>query len=111
MAALAVFAIAAMALLHLSGENARAASIAREHAFASLVAENLMVEAVVLRDAAVSGAGRTQMDGRDWDWTRAILPSGEPGMLRVTVSVSPAGERRAAATLIGFRTGEPGAGE
>lgn len=108
MAALAVFSIAALALLHLAAENTRAAGAAREHAFASLVAENLMVEAVAMPQSVAPGVshGAEQMDGREWDWTRTVLDAGEPGLWRIDVEVRAAGQERAAAVLTGFRGGE-----
>ncbi len=108
MAALAVFSIAALALLHLSAENARAASLAREHAFASLIAENLMVEAAAAPDLDFSRAasGDAVMDGRDWEWRRTVRPSGEPGMVRVDVEVRLKDSDFVSAALTGFRTGE-----
>jgi general secretion pathway protein I len=108
MAALAVFSIAALALLHLAAENVRAAGAAREHTFASLVAENLMVEAVALPQTVTLGVshGAESMDRRDWDWTRTVQASGEPGLWRIDVEVRAAGERRVSAALTGFRSGE-----
>jgi len=107
MAALAVFSIAALALLHLSAENARAAGLTREHAFAALIAENLMVEAVAQPELVTQGiaTGSEQMDGREWDWTRTVLDSGEPGMFRIDVQVRVAGESHVSAALTGFRSG------
>ena len=108
MAALAVFSIAALAMLHLAAENVRAAGAAREHTFAGLLAENLMVEAIALPEAATPGVshGTDRMDGRDWDWTRIVRPGGEPGLWRVDVEVRAAGEKHVRATLTGFRSGQ-----
>lgn len=107
LAALAVFSIAAMAMLHLAGQNARAASVAREHAFAGVVAENAMVEAMADPAGLAAGTltGEAEMDGRRWAWTRDVTRTSEPGMLRIDVAVRAEGEDFVSASLTGFRAG------
>ncbi len=71
--ALAVFSLAAMALLNLSGENTRSASRVETRTLGGVVAENLAVEAMV-QPAIGEGedAGETPLAGRPWRWTRTV---------------------------------------
>lgn len=104
MAALAVFAIAGISLMHVSAENARAATRLQEVTFARIVAENVMIETAMAQTEAASGAeeGEVNMAGVDWTWRREILPTGNPALRRVEVTVSLAGTDRQAAVLSGF---------
>ena len=102
--ALAVFSLAALALLNLTGENMRSAVRAETRTFGGVVAENLAVEAVIARDPPSQGTrgGQVQLAGRDWRWTRTVTATADPGILRIDVSVSDGGEH--AADLAVFRS-------
>ena len=66
--AMAVFALAAMALLNLSGENTRSAARVEDRTLGGVVAENVAVESAIapqLPDG--SSDGRVTLAGRDWD--------------------------------------------
>lgn len=98
--ALAVFGLAAMALLNLSGESTRSAARVETRTLGAVVAENLAVEAAT---APLIGAGTTsgQVDlaGRRWRWTQTVVPTDVGGMLRIDIRVSDAEGQAAERTL------------
>lgn len=86
--ALAVFSLAAMALLNLSGENTRSAARVETRTLGGVVAENLAVEAMIdprLDEGRTSGA--VPLAGRLWRWSRSVQ-SVEAGLLRIDIRVS-----------------------
>ena len=86
--ALAVFSLAALALLNLAGENTRSAARVETRTLGGVVAENLAVEAMIAPQMAEGEiAGRTQLAGRDWRWTRSVVPTDDPDLLRVEIRV------------------------
>lgn len=89
--ALAVFSLAAMALLNLSGENTRSAARVEDRTLGGVVAENLAVEAAIAsRLEAGESSGEATLAGRPWRWTRTVAPTEHPGLLRVDIRVSTA---------------------
>ena len=85
--ALAVFSLAAMALLNLSGENARSAARVETRTLGGLVAENLAVEAMIAPGIAEGEtSGVVPLAGRQWRWTR-LVTGVEAGMLRIDIAV------------------------
>ncbi|HYC98941.1 type II secretion system minor pseudopilin GspI [Brevundimonas sp.] len=86
--ALAVFSLAAMALLNLSGENTRSAARVETRTLGGVVAENLAVEAMIdprLAEGLTNGA--VPLAGRQWRWSRSVQGV-EAGMLRIDIRVS-----------------------
>ena len=101
--ALAVFSLAAMALLNLSGENTRSAVRVETRTLGGVVAENLAVEALValhLREGETSG--QVTLAGRSWDWTQVVAATDDPDIRRIEVRVTDGAEQAADRTL--FRT-------
>ena len=96
--ALAVFGLAALALLNLTGENTRSAARVEARTWAGIVADNLAVEAT-LTPALTDGAaeGTTPLAGRNWRWTRTVVSTAVGDIQRVDIRVSdddgPAAER------------------
>lgn len=87
--AMAVFGLSAMALLNLAGENTRSAARVESRTLGGVVADNLVVEAVIapsLSDGVSNG--RTNLAGRDWSWTRTVAPTDVADIQRVEVRVS-----------------------
>lgn len=87
--ALAVFSLAALALLNLAGENTRSAARVETRTLGGIVADNVAVEAVVasaLGDGVSSG--RVSLAGRDWRWTRTVSPTDAEDIQRVEVRVA-----------------------
>lgn len=86
--ALAVFSLAAMALLNLSGENTRSAARVETRTLGGVVAENVAVEAAVAMQLPEGEtSGRTELAGRAWRWTRTVLATDDPDILRIEVRV------------------------
>lgn len=85
--ALAVFSLAAMALLNLSGENTRSAARVETRTLGGLVAENLAVEAMITPQIAEGEtSGAVPLAGRQWRWTRSVQGV-EAGLLRIDIRV------------------------
>ena len=87
--AMAVFGLSAMALLNLAGENTRSAARVESRTLGGVVADNLVVEAVIapsLSDGVSNG--RTNLAGRDWSWTRTVAPTDVADIQRVEIRVS-----------------------
>ena len=100
--ALVVFSLAALALLKLSGENARAAADVETRTVAAIVADNLAVQALTSVDPPAEGetAGTASMAGRDWRWRRIVTATPDPDMLRIEVKVSEDGVWTAAEAIL-----------
>jgi general secretion pathway protein I len=103
--ALAVFSLAALALLNLAGENTRSAARVETRTLGGVVAENLAVEAMIAPQMAEGQtSGEAPLAGRSWRWTRIVAPTDDPDLLRIDIHVD-AGEGRAAdRTLFRSRT-------
>ena len=98
--ALAVFGLAAMALLNLSGENTRSAARVETRTLGGVVAENLAVEAATLPAIGEgSASGQIEMAGRRWRWTRAVTATEVAGLFRGDVRVSDAEGKAAERTI------------
>lgn len=103
--ALAVFSLAVMALLNLTGENLRTAGALEQRLLAQVVAENRAVEALTApTPPALGGAnGEEPAGGRTWRWRRDVAPTADPDILRVVVTVAPEDSDRIAAEVVVFR--------
>ena len=86
--ALVVFALAAMALLNLSGEGVRSAARVETRTLGGVVAENLAVEAMTAQSLPTGQtAGQVQMAGQAWRWRRTVSGTAVPGMGRIDIAV------------------------
>jgi general secretion pathway protein I len=89
MVALAVFSLAAMALLNLSGENIRSAARIEDRTLGGVVADNLAVETVLSRGLETGDSqGQVRLAERIWRWSRKVEPTDHPGLLRVEIRVA-----------------------
>lgn len=97
--ALAIFGLAVLGLLNLAGENTRTALVIEERVLASVVADNRAVEAMIATPQELGAAtvGVDDAGGARWRWTRDIVPTDTPGILRVDITVMPQHEDRVAA--------------
>jgi general secretion pathway protein I len=88
--ALAVFALTALALLNLGGENTRSAARAETRTLGGIVAENLAVEAMTAQPVPAPGDsnGTEALAGRDWRWARSVTATDDPEILRIDIRVS-----------------------
>lgn len=104
--ALAVFSLAAVALLNLAGESTRTAASLEERVLAGVVADNRAVEAVATETPPAPGLseGVDHLADRDWRWTRQIIGTADPDILRVEVRVSPPDGSITLAEVIAFRS-------
>lgn len=107
MVALAIFGMAVVGLLNLSGESARTAMVLEERALAAVVAENQAIEATLAPASAIRAPanGQVMLGGRSWEWQRQSLPAGAAGLLRIEVR-SAAGQMQEVASLSMLRSAE-----
>jgi general secretion pathway protein I len=102
--ALAIFSLAALALLRLQGGTLASTSRLQSGIVAGIVARNIVVEAIT--DAAPPTLGRTSGTeanaGRQWRWTRVVGRTAEARLHQITVTVADESGRQAA-TLTAFR--------
>ena len=104
--ALAIFSLAALALLRLEGATVSTTALLQEQALAQTVARNLAVE--VLTDPRPPAYGATRGEavnaGRKWLWIRVVGRSPEPRIQQIRIEVrSDRGPEAANLTL--FRRG------
>jgi len=102
--ALAIFSLAALALLRLGGATAANGARLTDQALAQMVARNLSVE--VLTDPAppsfgTSGGVLTNA-GREWRWTRIVERSPEARLQLIIIRVAGT-QGPGSATLVVFR--------
>lgn len=98
--ALAVFGLAAAALLSLSAENTRLSGHLQTRAVAGIVAENLAVEAVTARAVPPDGEGLVVMAGRNWRWSRVSQGVADGALLRIDITVAEDGAREGAGAAV-----------
>jgi general secretion pathway protein I len=93
MVALAVFSLAAMALVRLESATIRGAAILDETVVGQMVARNIAISAVT--DPQAPALGRTTgvevNGGRSWKWTRIVSGTGDVRVVRIDVAVTNAG--------------------
>lgn len=106
--ALAIFSLAALALLRLEGATVAQTGRLGDQAVAQIVARNLAVEALTdpVPPAFGQAGGSVVNGGRNWVWTRVTGRSPQPRIQQISISVSGA-DGRGRASLIIFRRGAP----
>lgn len=103
--ALAVFSLAALALLNLSGENTRSAARVETRTLGGIVAENRAVETMIAPSIAEGTTnGQTPLAGRPWRWTQTVTGTAEPDLLRVHITVRDSEGQAAERTVFRTRT-------
>lgn len=95
MVALAVFSLAALALIRLEGATIRSTALLGDTTLAQMVARNVAVEAITAASPPALGqaAGVEQNGGRAWRWVRVVRRAGDSDVLRIDVSVLDSGGR------------------
>jgi general secretion pathway protein I len=87
--ALAIFSLAALALLRLEGATVANTARLQEQAIAQIVARNIAVE--TLTDPVPPAFGRESGEavnaGRSWTWTRVTARSPEPRIQQIEIRV------------------------
>ncbi|SDA28778.1 general secretion pathway protein I [Sphingomonas sp. NFR15] len=106
MVALAVFALAALALIRLEGATIRGAGILDTTLTGQIVARNVAIEAVTDAKPPALGIanGVEQNGGRAWNWTRTVAATGDARILRIDVTVTDR-DGRSAGRLTMIRSG------
>jgi general secretion pathway protein I len=106
--ALAVFSLAALALLRLSGASATNSARLGDQAMAAIVARNLAVE--LLSDPGPPPLGMQSGElvngNRRWVWTRTVARSPEARILQITIGVAPEAGGPGRANLVLFRSAQ-----
>lgn len=92
MVALAVFSLAALALIRLEGATLRSTDALGRALEARLVARDIAIDAVTDAQPPALGpaTGVMTMGARRWNWTRQVSPIGDGRVLRIDVSVADA---------------------
>ncbi len=104
--ALAVFSLAAMALLNLAGENTRSQARVEDRTLGGIVAENLAVQAAIAPNLAEGEtSGQTTLAGRSWRWSQTVAATDDPDIQRIQIRVSTEEGQAAARTLFRARAG------
>ena len=89
LAALAVFAVAAIGLSQATGETTRGANHTEAKFLAGIVAENQMVEAFIDPNPLSAGAktGTSVQRGRTYNWTRLLGPTARADVATISITV------------------------
>ena len=101
--ALAVFSLAALALLRLETASVRGVAVLDRTLVANMVARNVALDAVTDgRTPTLGPSGGTDANGGQvWRWTRTVTPTGDPRIVRIDVAVSgPTGQVLGRATMV-----------
>ena len=87
--ALAIFSLAALALLRLEGATVSNTARLQDQAMAQIVARNIAVEAMTDPVPPTLGqeSGQVENGGRAWIWTRLVARSPEPRIQMITINV------------------------
>ncbi|WP_267873516.1 type II secretion system minor pseudopilin GspI [Ferrimonas sediminicola] len=91
MVALAVFALAAVAVVNSAGEQLSAVPILREKTFADYVAHNRLVDARLEQefpDLGTGKRGRVELAGRQWYWRQEVVKTTDEEFRAIRVKVS-----------------------
>ena len=108
LAALGVFSISAIGLIHLSSETTVGTKQVDLRALAEIEASNRMADAMTLPPPLPTGviAGAAMQRGRTFDWTRTVSPTQEDGLYLVDVTVSMPEAGQVLAHIQALRAGE-----
>jgi len=101
--ALAIFSLAALALLRLQGATFGTVAQLDDRAIGGIVARNQAVEVLTAATAPAFGTeqGVERNAGREWRWTRQVRRTEDVRLQRVDIAVTAAdGQRVAELTLV-----------
>jgi general secretion pathway protein I len=103
--ALAIFSLAALALLRLGGATATNSARLQEQALAQIVARNIAAETLSDPEPPPFGAltGEAVNGGRRWSWTRSTARSPEARIQQIEIRVVNQAGGPGRATLVVFR--------
>jgi general secretion pathway protein I len=88
--ALAIFSIAALALLNLESVTTTNSIRLQDRTFGQIVAQNVAVETLTDPSPPALGqaTGQEASGNRQWLWSRETRPSPEPRILQITIAVT-----------------------
>jgi len=91
MVALAVFSLAALALIRLEGATIRSTGILDQALVAQMVARNVAVETLTDPQPPTLGttSGTVANGGRNWTWTLNARALGDAGAVAIEIGVAP----------------------
>lgn len=91
--ALAVMGFVIAGLLALVGQNTRFAASMQDRTYASIAADNLMVEAMTLQGATELGVidGEIAVGDRVWAFERTVSETTVEDMVRIDIEITPVG--------------------
>jgi general secretion pathway protein I len=100
--ALAVFSLAALALVRLQGVTLRTAADLDSKALGQIVARNLMVDVQSdpVPPSVGEADGEVENGGRRWHWSRTVKPTDDQRLLQVDLTVD--GQRGASPVVLNF---------
>ncbi|MGD9812093.1 MAG: type II secretion system minor pseudopilin GspI [Sphingobium sp.] len=103
--ALAVFSLAALALIRLQAVTLRTTADLDERQLGGIVAHNLMVDAQTTPDPLTMGdsEGSVENGGRQWRWTQKVAVTDAADIVRIDVRVLPASGSGSPAVLTFLR--------
>ena len=80
LAALSIFAIAAVGLVHISSENTRGAAAIESRMLAAMVADNELTLTLIQKDKLEDGitSGQLSYGGREWEWRKTVNTTPNP---------------------------------
>ena len=87
MVALAIFGLAAVALIRLQGVSLASAATLSDRQYAAIVARNQALEVMLSAAPPSADQGRERAGIRDWEWRRQISPGPDPGTQLISVEV------------------------
>jgi general secretion pathway protein I len=87
MVALAIFGMAAVALLRLTGVSLASANTLSDRQYAAIVARNQALDARFAAQPPTAGTGRERAGHRNWEWQRRIAAGPAPGTALIRVDV------------------------
>ena len=87
--ALAIMGLTTSAILVLVGQNTRFAAQANERVYASIAADNLMVEALALSGPidTVEEEGTVTLAGREFQYRKTIVETGVINVVRINIEM------------------------
>lgn len=107
--ALAVVGIALAALLGASARATRDAAELRDRTYANWVAQNVLTEIRISREALESGTqrGTEVMGGETWEWTADINAAAVPSLRHILIHVGRENVEGSIVTMSAFRLAQP----
>ncbi len=100
--ALAIFSLAALALIRLNAATVRSSADVATRTFGQIVAQNIAAETITDPVAPSVGraVGTTENGGRSWIWARTTSRTADPAILRVDIMITDSQRRFAGALTV-----------